>query len=545
MRKFWLIALLLVFAAGEAGAALPVSDLLKAFVARRMGDYSGAAEHLRAAIKADPDSVELKLRLVRILMVFGEADQGLAVLDEGLKRNPGHPELLIEKAKFLIIAGRNKEAAAIAEDAVNAGGGDRAYALAVRLFNGLGEDSKTLALAERWLASGTTQKAEAHFERAVVYFKLGDAENSIAEFKKVLELKPDHQPSLDALAGLVMRGGDKAEALKLYRDLININPHQVKARLSLAQILIEAGRDEEGAKALLDAEQWVGNDTDSRLKMAMLYLQSGKPEKAQSVLEPVPEQARDDRYWFFMGLGLFERAEYGKAVAAFDRVDIAGPLGEDAAIKKAMALSSSGRREEAYKAVKELKEKAPDTADFALSIASLLMGLEKHAEAAEVLKNYMEKHPETKEAGLHFTLGVAYDKMGEWEKCVEEMRRVLEIDPTDGHALNFIGYTYAEKGINLDEAEKLVLRAVELLPKNGFVIDSLGWVYYKQGRYAEAVSELKRATELSPQDAIIMEHLGDAYLKMGDKDGAKAAYEKSLSLAPASKSVPEKLESLK
>jgi Flp pilus assembly protein TadD len=103
---------------------------------------------------------------------------------------------------------------------------------------------------------------------------------------------------------------------------------------------------------------------------------------------------------------------------------------------------------------------------------------------------------------------------------------------------------FAEKGIRLDEAERLIQKALELEPNNGYYIDSLGWAYYQQGRYVEAVHELRRAVELTrgKEDPVIYDHLGDAYLQAGDEPAALGAWEKSLELDPANESLRQKIQ---
>jgi Flp pilus assembly protein TadD len=111
---------------------------------------------------------------------------------------------------------------------------------------------------------------------------------------------------------------------------------------------------------------------------------------------------------------------------------------------------------------------------------------------------------------------------------MDTMRRVIALDPRNANALNYLGYTYADLGTNLDEAERLIAEALKIKPDDGYITDSLGWVYYKKGDYPRALKYLKRATELVPDDPVIMEHLGDAYLKLNDRANALAAYQKAM-----------------
>ena len=123
-------------------------------------------------------------------------------------------------------------------------------------------------------------------------------------------------------------------------------------------------------------------------------------------------------------------------------------------------------------------------------------------------------------------------------------RRVIVLDPAHAEAYNYVGYMFAERGQNLDEAVTLIAKAIELEPENGYFIDSLGWAYYQQGKYGDALRELKRAVERAKEDPVILEHLGDAYVKNGLDTEAVAVWEKALRLDPASDGVKKKLDDL-
>jgi tetratricopeptide (TPR) repeat protein len=110
---------------------------------------------------------------------------------------------------------------------------------------------------------------------------------------------------------------------------------------------------------------------------------------------------------------------------------------------------------------------------------------------------------------------------------------VIEINPEHADALNYIGYTYADKGIHLDKALELIERAIQYKPNSGYIIDSLGWVYFRKGQYDRALKELKKAVELAPEDPTINEHLGDAYFKKKEYEKALTVYKKALSLKNA------------
>jgi len=138
----------------------------------------------------------------------------------------------------------------------------------------------------------------------------------------------------------------------------------------------------------------------------------------------------------------------------------------------------------------------------------------------------IEKDPENDR--LYFRLGVVYDKAGRKDDSIEAMKTAVRLDPQNASALNYLGYTYADQGKNLDEAERLVKEALKYKPDDGYITDSLGWVYYKKGNYLEAIKYLHRAVELASDDPTILEHLGDAYLKANQPAKALEYYRQSL-----------------
>jgi tetratricopeptide (TPR) repeat protein len=174
-------------------------------------------------------------------------------------------------------------------------------------------------------------------------------------------------------------------------------------------------------------------------------------------------------------------------------------------------------------------------------LSTVLEGQKLYDKALRVLEEGLKQDPANAE--LLFRTGVVLDKAGEKEKCLGQMRKVLEIKPDHADALNYIGYTFAEQGIRLDEAQELIEKALKLKPESGYILDSLGWVYYQKGKLDEAVRTLEKAASLVPNDPTIAEHLGDAYFAKKDYRKALQMYEKALSFNPPTpETVKEKIE---
>ena len=135
-----------------------------------------------------------------------------------------------------------------------------------------------------------------------------------------------------------------------------------------------------------------------------------------------------------------------------------------------------------------------------------------------------------KNVDLLYQLGMLYEKNGDNDTALKNMEEIVTIEPDNPGALNFIGYSFAEKGINLERAEALVKKALEKRPDDGYIRDSLGWVFYSKGEYTKARDELVKARDLVSDDPVITEHLSDAYAKLGQRDKAIDLLHQSINL---------------
>ncbi len=542
MRR-WIVAWIVVLAAGAAWAGSPVPDLLRGYLLERQGEDEAALEALEAALDEDPASAVIRAEIARLLGRARRYGEALAVVDEGLSRRPGNPELLLLRARLLHAQGRTGEAAKAAREAAEAGGGREAFDLAVRLYEAANELDEALAEADRWIEARSD--ADAWFARGRVLARMKRFDQARKALQRGLELDPNHRPALQALATLEERAGNLARAEALYRRVVDANPHDVEARFRLGQLLLKQDRVAEALKVFEAAERWAGDDPSLRLRLGVLLLQSDRVAEAETVFGAMAEARGDDPLaWYLLGVTRLAQEKYEAALEAFEKVPETSTHYTDALVRRALALENLGRAEEARRILEAWLADHPDDEEVTLALAGHWEDQGDYRRAIGLLEGFLEKHP-TRNYRVYFTLGLLYDKLKDWRKSAEYMRRSLEINPDDPYALNYLGYTYAEHGVNLEEAERLIQRALEIRPDDGFITDSLGWVYYKQGRYEEAAETLRRAVEIAPEDPVIWEHLGDALRKLGRDDEARKAYEKALELAPDTESARKKLEGLR
>jgi tetratricopeptide (TPR) repeat protein len=222
-----------------------------------------------------------------------------------------------------------------------------------------------------------------------------------------------------------------------------------------------------------------------------------------------------------------ERVEkWQEALALYRGVPETSSLKPESEVRALVALRNLKRNDELVTESERVLAQSSPSAEVIGSISSVLADAERYKDAIHAVETGYEKFPD--KPRLLFLKGVYQEKSGDREACIETMREVIKRDPSNSSAFNYLGYLFAERGENLEEAEKLVKRALELKPDDGFYLDSLGWVYYQKGELDKAVPALEKAVTIEPKEGVIFEHLGDVKLKQGDKKGALDLFKKAL-----------------
>ena len=248
---------------------------------------------------------------------------------------------------------------------------------------------------------------------------------------------------------------------------------------------------------------------------------------------------KDDRVRYYLGAAYVEKGTLDQAVLEFKKIPPESNLFADSRRSIVLILRKQNKTKEAVQLMEEAIQTKPKEGNLYLILADLFEKENQLQKALATLKKGLDQNKEN--IDLHFQLGAIYDKMGDIEKMVAQMKEVLRLDPEHADALNYLGYSYADRGILLEEALKLVQKAMTLKPNMGYITDSLGWVYFKLGDYQRAVNELEKANQLTPDDPIITEHLADSYYKLNRIGKALEFYEKALKLEPK----PDQMERLK
>lgn len=469
--------------------------------ARLAGEYikkgmlSEALETCKEAVRLDPQYVDARLMLAGLYSGAHEAQLALAEYERILKVNPKHEEAAVYRAQVLMEDGRP-------EDALKG----------LRVFVKANPDSP---VAFYYL--GRAEQTQNHFAEAVV------------AFRKAIEVRPGFTQASLALGFLYEEKGKNAQALQVYKSLYE-NTQDPAAANRLATIYLKEEKYTLAMPYLESMEAADPDDMNVRVKLGLVQMELKRYDAAivtfKRILERNPES---DRIHYYLGSIYEELKQTDQAIAHLKQIRPNSKLYTDAVLHVGHLLKSSNQVAAARKVVEEGIAKSPETSGFYLFKATLDEDGKDIKTAITTLEAAVEKFP--RDERVRYYLGSLYDRQGLSDRGLEQMEEILKINPENVDALNYIGYTWTTKGIRLNDAEKLLRRAIGLKPDNGYIQDSWGWYLYVRGRVNEAVVELEKAARLKPSEATILEHLADAYLKSNLREKALNQYKDALAHA--------------
>jgi len=230
------------------------------------------------------------------------------------------------------------------------------------------------------------------------------------------------------------------------------------------------------------------------------------------------------------------------AIKIYERMPASSPLKRNAQIQLATNLDAADRSDEAIKILKTVTTEDPRDLEAIMALGNIERGRKKFADCAQTYSLGVDVLPPNNDKAnsvYYYYRGICEERSKQWSKAEADMRKALELQPEQPHVLNYLGYSWIDQGINLDEGMKMIKRAVDQRPDDGYIVDSLGWAFYRIGSYADAVKNLERAIDLKPEDPTINDHLGDAYWRIGRTLEAKFQWAHARDLKPEPEELPK------
>lgn len=456
----------------------------------RRGEFGHAAEVLRVAVQKLPDSAADWMLLAVALRADKQWDAATEAAEHAIRLDPD--KFPSYEVLFDVAVERNDLARAkkVLERAARHPSGEYHY---------------WIRLAELCTALGARDPA----------FKT-DPERVTGFYDRTAELQPSDPTVLARVADYYVANKHTEKAIAIYQKVLDQDP---------------------AADGI-------------RLKLALSHVAQGNKANAIAILE---EMVRREplRWQIFNLIGeLYEDAKDNEnALKNYALALRANPNQLPPYLRSVLIQMRARKLDEALALLDAAREKFPDTPQISYfyglvysdrkDFPSALKFLEETARLASA------SNPEILDAVFHFYLGAALERNGKFDAAVEKFRKAIDQNPDYADACNYLGYLFAERGVNLEEAQHLVQHALTIEPNNGAFLDSLGWIYYRLKQFPEALTHLQQAAALIPNDPVIHEHLGEIHRALGDAAQALAHFQKAAELDPKNSEMAEKVEALK
>lgn len=360
-----------------------------------------------------------------------------------------------------------------------------------------------------------------------VYQEMKKNAEAEAAYKRSLLRKSDFYDAAIALGALYEGQGKKDQAIDLYVKFQRENGPHANLAGALSQIFLGKQEYDKALEQLLILEEFGEDIITVKVKIALIYVEQKKYEPAvvkfEETLNLAPES---DKVRFYLAALHEEMKNNDKALKYFQEVPVDSNFYGESVIHAASIL----RKQDRLTAAKDLLDKAiaakPENPQMFILYAAIMDGLGQYEEGLKKVNLGMERFPN--QPNILFYYGTLSDKIGKKDEMVTVMKKIIEMDPKHTQAINYLAYTYAETASNLSVAEGLARKAHQLSPEDPFIMDTLGWVLYKQGRVKEAIPWLEAALTTQPNESVIAEHLGDAYSQHQLPEKAREMYQRAL-----------------
>ena len=533
-RTGGLAGLLLAFVLAAPSGAAPTMDTPSgAYLAGRHAqetrDYAAAASWYENALNTDPESPELISRTFLMEASGGRFERARLLAERELKLDPQDAVadlvLLIDRVKAGDKAGALARAEALPTEGVHRFLGPLVRAWTRIAMGDLAGADASLRQLEKFNGFAPLE----FYQLGLLYDFAGQPDTAEENFKKTLEATGQLNWRLtDAIANFYERHGRADTADALYQRFIKDNAgselaESVLARKQAEPVLPLIDTAEAGlAEALFNLASVVNQP--ETIDLALLYA------RCALQLRPDLSLAR-----LLLSDLLSAQNKPQESLAVLAEFPPNSPYSWSARLRVAANLEMLDRTEEGLAQLKEMSAEAPTRAGADMQLGDLLRTKKRFTEAVDA---YDEAIRRLQAAGmperwsLFYSRGIALERSGQWKPSEADLLHALELKPDQPLVLNYLGYSWIDRGENLERGLKMIEKAVELRPEDGYIVDSLGWAHYRLGDYSSAVQYLEKAIELVPEDPTINDHLGDAYWQSGRPSEARFQWRRALQFGP-------------
>jgi tetratricopeptide (TPR) repeat protein len=525
----------------EFSGSTASGSYLAARHAGQQRDAAAAASYYRAALKRDPSNSELLDRAFLSFLVDGEVDEAVKFADRVVQadKNDRVARLVLGVNEL-----KRKQFPAARRDLAQSIRGPITD-LTATLLSAWGtygaNDAKGAVAAIDHLGGPDWYAIFKELHAGMIFDLAGNQKEAGKRFEHAYKLDSTALRVVEAYGSWVSRNRSPKEALSIFESFDKTLPRhplvvdameKLKAGEKLPPLVSNAQVG--AAEALYGLGASLGRRGGEDLGLVYLQLSLFLAPNHSLALLSLAD--------------LYESLKKPElAIKVYERVPASSALHRNAAIQMAANLDSLDRPDEAQKHLEALIKQHPDDLEAIMALGNVLRGHKKFAECADVYSKGVATigTPEKANWVLFYFRGICYERSKQWTKAESDLKKALELFPDQPHVLNYLGYSWIDQGINLDEGMEMIKKAVQQRPDDGYIVDSLGWAYYRLGNYEEAAKQLERAIELKPEDPTINDHLGDAYWRVNRVLEARFQWAHARDLKPDPEDLPKIEEKLK
>ncbi len=496
--------------------------------AGQMRDALSAAEYYRAALKLDPKNEELRDRAFLSLLVGGDIDGAVKFAQRIVRTQKDDRVARLVLGVHAI--GQKHYITARRELGKSVRGPitDLAATLLMGWSDaGAHEPTRAVATVDK-LTGPDWYEIFKDLHTGLIADLTGHEKEAGKRLAQAYKLDATALRVVEAYGSWTSRNRSPQEALKIFEDFNKVLPDHPLIKQAMEKlkrneklpVLVSSARAG-AAEALYGLGASLGRRGGEDL--GLVYLQLAL------YLEPKHELAL---------LSLADLYESLKkpdlAINIYERVPASSPLHRNAAIQMASDLDALDRSDEAEKKLDALIKKHPHDLEAIMALGNVQRGHKKFAACADTYSKGVATidHPTKANWVIYYFRGICYERAHDWPKAEADLKEALKLFPDQPHVLNYLGYSWIDQGVHLDEGMAMIKKAVQQRPDDGYIVDSLGWAYFRLGNYQEAVKQLDHAVELKPEDPTINDHLGDAYWRVGRTLEARFQWEHARAFKP-------------
>jgi tetratricopeptide (TPR) repeat protein len=522
-----------------------VFQVLAAEVALQRGQAAPAYQTY-LAMAHDTHDPRFAQRATEIAIAAQSPNDALTAVQLWKQLSPNSDRAAQLDASLLILSGKPDDAKPILASELakvpDAQRGDAIISLQILLSRGPNRVGALNVLKD--LVKNDMQRPETQLALARQQLAADDTPGAKASLEQALQLRPDYLPAALLLAH--MGPAERDEGIISFEKYLAKNPKSRDAQLALAQLYLSANRLDDARKQFEAMRKNDPKDLTPLMALALVNIQEKQYDKARDYLiqyakgaEKTPNVDPGQAYIYLAQLSLEQKDEAG-ASQWLDKIPRTSQQYLPAQVTRAQLLAKQGKTDEARQLLASLQTSDPrDLAMLARTDAGLLFEAQRYPEAEAALAKAVSEFPD--DPDLIYDYAMAAEKNGHYDTMEAQLRTLIKLQPDNPQAYNALGYSLVDRGQRIDEAEKLIEKAVSLAPNDAFIMDSLGWAKYRQGNDSEAASILKKAFDLQP-NAEIGAHLGEVQWKSGQQDQARTTWREARKLEPGNDTLVKTLK---